>query len=571
MPFSRGCHVCQHSRYTVALVLFVAVLAFTATVAHSAQDGSPERLAQRLQITSLDQSRFPELGVNLIVTDGQSRPLSNLQGLRLRENGVPIADYEIGQETVGLDLIFVIEGDERLLQTDDDGEMTRLQRVRDTILFYSGRFMDVAGRDRVSVIVPGGESGEVLVQDVTEPEALINAVRGYEPAEIAPMSGASMLQRALDLAQASQAAGRFQAIVLFSDTRGLNSARFPPVVERAQVMQVPIFGLLLAPAQNEDAVATMSELTTPTRGIHVAIPIATDSSELFQVVQNNAVQTQVRYQSNLTRSGSYTVEVTLGRSQDDATLELDLAPPQVAIALDQRQIRRSGTQIDSPLPELQPAVQPVPVQISWPDGLPRRLASATLRANGLVQDAPFIGDRQSLVFDWDISETDAGEYALTVIVTDTLGMTAASETVGVMVEVVRPQPLPTAIPTATPEPFAFIRDLAPQVTPNDLLSPPVVGAIILFLLLLLVASQQFFVLDSESGQSTVDGNDATGPSPPDAAQGSDRTLSARLEPLEGALEAVTISDGATLGRSAADVDIVVDDSTLSPLHASIRR
>ncbi|MFW6184558.1 MAG: hypothetical protein ACOC8X_12235, partial [Chloroflexota bacterium] len=427
MYSSRGRHVCRRCRWVVALLVLLPALAFAVTAAFSAQDGSPERPSQRLQITSLDKSRFPEMGVNLILTDGQSRPLSNLDGLRLRENGVPISDYELGQETVGLDLIFVIEGDERLLQTEGEGETTRLQRVRDTVLFYSGRFMDVAGRDRVSVIVPGGDGGQVLVQDVSEPEALINAVRGYEPQEIEPTTGVSMLQRALDMAEASQAADRFQAIVLFSDTRGLNTARFPPVVERAQALQVPIFGLLLVPAQNEDAVATISELTVPTRGMHMAIPVATDSSELFQVVQNNAVQTQLRYESNLQRSGSYSVEVTLGNSQDDATLDLELQPPQVTLALDERQIRRSGTQIDSPLPEMQPSVQPVPVQIGWPDDLPRRLVSATLRANGQVQEAPFVGNEQSLLFDWDISEIDAGEYALTVTITDTLGMSAESE------------------------------------------------------------------------------------------------------------------------------------------------
>lgn len=554
------------SHLLVVVTLLVGLIAGVSRV-----DAQPDALGSRLEIASIDQSGFPQLGVNLIVTDAQSRPLRDLQGLRLRENSVPITEYERLQAPVGIDVFFVIDADTRIQDVEDEGGLTRLQKVQDSILNYGGRFMDVAGRDHATVIVPGEEGGRLLVDDTTEPATLIDAVRGYDPGRPAESPTQAMLEMAVQQAANSKEAGRFQAIVVFTDAAGMNRHLFQPLVEEAQSLQVPFFGLLLGPPPNESALETISWLTEPTRGFHVHMSDAADSAEIYQVLQDNGTQTQLRYRSNIIQSGNYSLRVTLDEEQDDATLSLALEAPRVELILPQTTIRRTGTEADTELGDLQPAVQPVGALIEWPDELPRRLDSVSLQANGERQQAPFVGDSRELQFEWDVSTLDAGSYALTVVVTDTLGFSAQSEPETVNVEVSRPQPLPTETVTPTPSPLAALR----RALPVQSSLTPVLGFVAGGVLLLLVGAAVLRYLNEREA-----GVDQALETPAEEMEGEEtppagEPLRAVLEPLpEDAAGAAALSvpdDNVTIGRAADDVDLVLEDKSVSPLHARIRR
>jgi hypothetical protein len=520
-----------------------------------------------LTITGVNRSRFPELGVNLIVTDGQSQPLNNLSGLRFWENGVPIADFELRDVLVGVDLFFVLDGSARLLEIEDDAGLTRMQLIKDTIQFYSGRFMDVAGRDRVSIVVPNGQGGEALVRDVAQPGELIDAVNQYNPQQVADDGAVEVVDTALSLAESRASGGRFQAIVLFTDGIQLNPLLTEDVVARARQLQVPIFVLLLGPSESENAVERISSLTIPTRGRHTFMPGTAESSELFQVVLNNATQTQLVYETNLSQSGSYPIDVAFDDAQDETVLELRIEPPEVAINLEPDVIRRSGTQPDTELSALQPAVQPVPVTVTWPDELPRQLTSMSLLVDGEPQDAPVIGNSEALQFDWDISELEEGEYTLSVEVTDALGLTAESEPVAITIELVRPQPLPTPTATPTPTPLEVIGRIVPVESLPSVGSGPLLGAAFLVVLLLVLVTRQLSSGEVERRSDPLHSD--RGPVERPDVQASAGAL---LQPAQQTLAPFPIvGDNVTLGRDADYADVVIDDQTISLLHARIRR
>ena len=572
----------RYRRLIHRIALYTA-LGLLATLLGTALAATPawaqdSRAQSRLEIASVDTSLFPTVGVNLIVTDAQSRPLRELQGLRLRENGVPVADFEVRPFTAGTDLFLIVDANSRIQEAEDESGVTRLQKVKDSILAYAGRFMDLAGRDHVTVIVPGGGGPRVLAEDVTEPAALIDAVRPYDPGRSPQSPVIEMLELALDRAAASKEAGRFQAIVFYSDANGLNESRFEPLIERAQALQTPILVLLLGPGQtpNENAAQVATALTAPTRGFFVPMPTASDSSDLFQVIADNGVQSQVRYASNITRSGSFSLTAALENQSDETTLDLELSPPLPALHNPETVIRRTGTQPDTPIGDLQPTVQPIVVELSWPDGLPRQLRGASLLANGRPQQAPFTGGAELLQFDWLIADLADGRYELTVLVTDTLGLAAQSASQAVTIEVVRPNPLPTPSPTATAQPLQMLREVLPPLPSRAVVEPylaPAGGA----LLVLLLATLVFRRWSRQTEPPEPPAPDFWDSEEPLASDSQGAMVQAFLDPLPdapfapGAKPIALAGGNITIGRDEGHVQISLHDSSISALHARIRR
>jgi hypothetical protein len=378
-----------------------------------------------------------------------------------------------------------------------------------------------------------------------------------------------MLELALEEAAERKDAGRFQAIVLITDGGGLNRFLFPPLVEQAQTLQVPVFALLLGLKPSESVVETVSWLTVPTRGFHVPMSEASESEGIYQVLQDNGTQSQVRYQSNLSESGSYSIVVSVDDSQDEETLDLSLAAPEVTLQLPQNVIRRRGTQPETALAELQPAIQPLTARVSWPDGSPRRIEAVTLLANDRPQSAPVLGGSEELQVDWDISALDAGRYDLSVVVTDTLGFSAQSSTEVVTVEVSRPEVAPTPAPTATPSPLAALRQLVPARQTLMPLAGTLGGA----MLLLLVGAALLSRLHARgegNGAGNSEARSAEGlPEPGSEAAGP--LPEAWLETAgEDALTLPLEGTSVTIGRDAQEVGLRIDDESVSALHARIR-
>lgn len=561
-----------------AMILFAVILVLWELPGlYSAAIAQEDLPATRLEITGVDTKNFPTLGLNLIVTDRQSRPRRQLEALRVRENGAPVADFEILSVTAGTDLYLIIDASSRIQEADDEGGLTRLQKVKDSVLNYAGRFMDLAGRDHVTLIVPGAEGPRVLADDVTAPAALIDAMQPYDAGRLPESNVEEMLALALERAAQSKEEGRFQAIVLYTDASGFNESRLTPLVEQAQALQLPIFALLLGggATPSESAVERAEALTTPTRGFFVHMPAASDSSELFQVIADNGVQSQVQYRSNITRSGEHSLSVMLENRRDEVTLDLELAPPNVRLQVEAPTVRRAGTHPDTPIEALQPSVQPVMVQVTWPDGLPRGLRGASLLANGEPQDAPFTagsgaGEGQFLQFEWRIETLDAGSYELSAVVTDTLGMTAQSESRTVVIEFARPEAIPSPSPTSTPEPLQALRELIPplpsRVEALPYLVPAGVGLALFVLVVWLV-------------QNRRSGNHRKEPVPPDFEDAVDNGAPAAGSLSEQAYLASIGDEGeryslpgvnVTIGRDQSQVHVYLDHGSVSELHARIR-
>jgi hypothetical protein len=99
---------------------------------------------------------------------------------------------------------------------------------------------------------------------------------------------------------------------------------------------------------------------------------------------------------------------------------------------------------------MEPTTQPLAAEVSWPDGYPRSLTSATLLVNGaeVSLDAPVLDNNGLLTFEWNISRLDEGDYELQVRVVDELGLESFSDPLKLTIEIDRPGLPETAEPTA---------------------------------------------------------------------------------------------------------------------------
>lgn len=534
-----------------------------------ATDGAAQvaREQTSLRVTAIDTSEFPAVHVRVLAAGPGSAPVDDLSALLLRENGVPIAETTLTRVPVGIDLVLIIDANNDFLQADAIGELTRREKVVESIGRFATGHMS-AGRDRVTVIVPdeARQAPAFLTSDEMDPAALTAAVADYAPAPPAdvplrPTPLQAMLEAAVDHLAASQDDGRFQAVLLYSDAARLDrQLNAQPLVESAQAAGAPIFVAILGADASPEEQANAGRLADPTNGRVIHMPNEDGADALYAQIAAQGDQAEISYLSPVRRNGTQQIAVNLGNVRASGSFDLTLEPPEVAIAMPQTTIRRAGSAVDTPLPLLQPAVAPLTAQVTWPGGQTRRLTGVVFLVDGqaqplAAQPSPDADGRLPLT--WDISGRDAGIYSLSVEVTDELGFSAASEPVEVTIEVARPSP-PT--PTPAPTPLPVVAEPAPNLF--SFLLPAA----------LLAAAGGGLLWAARRARGKPVAAPAPAAPPPPPPPGDDHVPVLEWRSAANEVEQIELLAGnVTFGRDPEAVDIVLDDPSVSPLHARIRR
>lgn len=531
-----------------------------------------------LRLSQPDLSNFPEIKLNVLSADsrGASLPESDLLRLTLRENGVPIPEAQVQFVPVGVDIIFVLDADQSLNIIDEGRSVTRLETVQEMLERFASRFMNPSGLDRISLLVPDGanEAGQFLVQDSGSPDALVGAIQNYtaELPQDVPIN--AMMQQAIAHAAEMKVDGRYQAIVLLSEARRLNQfLDFATLVAEAQAIELPLFTAILGGEASFDEVNAAAALYQPTRAFYAHVPRPEEADSLFLIWQRQGNQAQIRYHSLLRQSGSYAITVNIGTLTARTDLALEIVPPHIELALPTTAVQRQGSTFDSPLLELEPAVLDIPVQLTWPDALPRDVTVVSLYVDGQRQpqlNPPQPDDSGLLTLSWNVQSVDTGAYRLRAELTDILGYTSETETVVLTITAVRPAPpTPTPAPTATPSPVERVTEVTSKVSRDDWLLI-LVGLGLLGLVLVLIRwwrrrpPKMAPRPRRERGATSADMLDEV-----------DETLVASLQLVEDApghrTEIVLEDDNLAIGRDHEVAQIVFGDGSVARLHARIRR
>ena len=528
-----------------------------------------------LRLTDVDVADYPLVRLQAFIADNRFSPISELSALTVTQNGVPIPSFDVGRVPVGIETIFVIDGNRRLLQTDIGRELTRREVVRNSIVRYATSFMGTDQLDRVHIIAPDS-AGDVsfLVEDSAFREEVIAGINEYEPTTLPARSPlAKLLEIALTKATAGYEAGRFQAIIIFTDGADINEQIFSPdIVASANALSMPIYAAILGNNASADEIVNVRRLYEPTNGFYVHMPEPTDTDPLYTALQANATQAQISYRSDIGTSGTINVGLSLEGLADSGAYTIDLQPPTVEIITqNSTPILREGTAFDTPVGELLPAQMSLTATVRWQDGYPRQLSSVSLLMNGspvTPLNVPELDVTDLIQFDWAIGGLNAGNYPLTVQIEDELGFVVQSAEKTFQIELFRPEPVPTAVPTPAPTPAPALLDKAIN-TPQPSWLPWLGG-------LFLVAGVGWWLLRRRRLQQEeafmaafLRGTENAG-----NPEESEPIILAYLEtitPTSGRKRYPLKQPATIIGRDEALVDILLFYPSVSRLHARIQQ
>jgi hypothetical protein len=520
-----------------------------------------------LRVTAVDSAPFPTVKVRVLATAAGNAPVGDLTRLVLRENGVPIPDTTTAQTPVGADIILVVDANADFLLFDDRSGLSRRDKLAAGISRYAEQFMNPAGLDRVSILVPDetGTGAAFLVTDAGRPSEVADAINAYNPATTSATPLQAMMVAAIEHLASSED-GRFQGVLLYTDGARLSrQLDYPALVEAALAARIPLYVAILGAEASAEEIANATGLYDPTNGLYVHMPEPEAADPIYAIFQAQGQQAELAYESALRQNGTHQVSVSLGNVRDTTEFELLLAAPEVSIEPPPTPVRRAGSAVDTPLELLQPAVLPLTVRVNWPDGRPRQLTEVVFQVDGAAQPLaimPAVDAAGTLPVPWDISGKDAGTYRLEIAIADDLGFRAAAEPLDVVIEVARPSP-----PTPTPTPTR-----APSPTLGERLDGPLLPGL---LVLALAAGGALVWLRRRAAR----------PAPAEETSPQRIVPAADPRPADGHVAVLTwqAADGSygeqielttadvTIGRDAEAVDIIIEEPSISRLHARIRR
>lgn len=555
-------------RFGRIIPLILALLLLTPAVAQ-------EPVAE-LIVVSADTATFPIITLQLSARDALGNGLTNLDGLQLTEGGRPVETFEIGTQSKGVDVIFVIDANDEIDGIDLIGDVSRLAKVRIAIANFANQQMSRADQDRISIIVPDDDGARYLIEDGTVPADVTDAIGAYTPEEFpesTPLQ--SMLQTALDQVATREPGGRYQAIVLFTDGGQLaDQLDYDALMALAENSNAVIFAAILGGVASDNEVANVSGLTTPTGGSSVHMPRTDRLDPLFAAIASNRVVNTVRYRSRIAGDGDRTLDLALGAAAATYPVAVTVLPPVVDLSETDDLLVAGNGEVDTTEPTR------ITARVTWPDGFVRSLLSVKLFVDGVEQTVtrpPVLDPLGKLTLDWDATDIAPGSHTFAVELTDELGLSARSDSaertvqIGPVVTAIPPTPTPEPVPTATPTPLEI--GLA-ALQDNRTQSSIRIGMFIIAVLLLLIVLWRWRRRRVAADRGVTPSAPVVAETPPTAAPAAAATTTyVYFEPIRNADEydgpiAIT-RELTTIGRDRHHASLVFDHETVGRYHARL--
>ncbi|MBN2147954.1 MAG: FHA domain-containing protein [Anaerolineales bacterium] len=391
---------------------------------------------------------FPRISTYLSVLDQEGRFAHGLtiEAVRVLEDGFELPVSEMVEQHPGVQFALAISPGPSFDIRDVQG-VTRYQYLSEAMLSWQWE-ESPQGMDDLSLVTPEGD----LILHTDSPGELISALQDYQPGGQDAVASLQALVRALDTISNGPARPGMGAAILF-----ITAPQSEDVAEglltlaaRATQQGVRIYVWVIAAPEvlGTPEILPLQALAEQTGGHLQGFSGSEILPELDSLLEPLRHSYYITYTSQVNSSGEHQVTflATVGDEQATSpvqTFDIDLQAPIPSLVALPLEIQRTfATQttpasVDSP-PELTPEEQDVQINITFPDGYERPLERTALYIDGeLIAEntvEPFD------LFSWDLrGYQEAGTHSLKVEVVDSLGLSSQSSEVNVQIGVPRPE------------------------------------------------------------------------------------------------------------------------------------
>ena len=443
---------------SIAVVLSLLVLAVAGSTIGYAQSGNI------YFITDVDSSAFPDVGFELRAVDLRNEVVTGLSSANIvvYEDGEQVQDLQITPHSDGpITWVFVV----------DQGRNANyfsfgLNNIRSvmTNLVSGGYFKD--GRDTVTVLARQNINSDQTVEllpptqsgsDLTTWAANYNFSRSN-----ASTKGLLGVEDGIDrLSELVEVPGSETTAVVFL-TRYIEDPS-PSVAETAAQNTAALARsnyTAVHPLQTDPSrlrQASLQIMAEGSNGLYSAITggnYLPAVSSLYEAIDSQRTHYSLSYRSASAEPGPREITINTPERPSEGAIgiyEMDLQSPEVGIVepVPGSAIRREASYgEDGETLTFDSTFVPVEANVTWPDGLPRRLVSAELFANGNLEDRLDESEiQETLEFSWDASDIvteGLNPVLLEIAVKDELDLIGSRDST-VNVEVILPPPPETGL------------------------------------------------------------------------------------------------------------------------------
>jgi|GEM_PF-4352379 len=394
-------------------------------------------------LTDLDIAAFPNVSAYLDVRNPDGTFIHGLtvDSVSILEDGRSLPITSLQEQRVGLQITVAINAGPTFAYRNNLG-ITRYAYLEEYLNQWADRQKE-SNLDNLSLITNSGIRQLNLQDALTWQTVFVS----YKPDLQNATPSLDLLGQAVDIARDFTPTQRMEKAILYITPLPDFSLGgvLPDVIRQANQAGTHVYVWMLASRAsfNDPRAEELRDLAVQTGGQFTGFSGVEEMPTISSLLEPLRSMYNVNYRSIANTSGQHNVagQVLLSQqivTSQPVTYSITLQPGIPVFVNPPVQVIRSTAQRgENTLNSLSPALQPLEIQMDFPDGYTRKLTRSDLLVDGILvaenQVAPF--ER----FNWDIREfTKDGTHLLRVQVTDELGMVSESRELPVEIAIVLP-------------------------------------------------------------------------------------------------------------------------------------
>ena len=530
--------------------------------------------AARVDILAVHTENFPLISIFFDVYDAQGNFVSAMdaESLALLEDGVPHLPSTLTEEPLPAQIVVAFNPASPMAVRDAEG-VSRYDKVSEALQTWASA-LPAENMDDMSLVSTAG----ALLSHQSKEEWL-QSLEGYHPDFQTAIPNIQSLAFAIDIASEAPPQEGMKRSVLFitshlPDQAALNELETQTTRATQNGIRVNVWLIDSETYFYHESANALKTLALQTGGAYFAFSGEEPFPDIDSYFSPLRHVYYAEYTSTVSESGTHTLAAQIqfnGESlvSEPASFGIEIEPPNPILLSPPLQVlRQPAPETPYDAENLVPLTQEIEMMVEFPDGHPRDLVRSALYVDGnkVAENTAPPFDK----FTWDLSEyTESGDHSLQVEVEDVLGLSKTSLGVPINVTVTLP---PTGI-------RAFLAKNSQKIT----LAVIFAAGILLAGILLLGGKPIFAMLRRRREERQRYRDPATQPVERNAKTSRKRvfhgktTAPARLEPMTRAWtprkgSSISLADSEwTIGTDPVRAAYILDDPSISPLHAKIHR